>query len=330
MPAPSVIWAGRLYTESYVRLTVGAPGVDTEIDLTGLEDNLGTIEPPGAVYVFRGRTREEMAADGVRTEDDADGIIVGNYASSGLPWVMTSLPDGRVALGVPQANNQAGIVLLYEDVLGTRLVTDATAQWSGGSSSDQAGWGLAAAEGLANGLLAIGEPGYAGGRGRVRIVDTAGDILSLEGCRDTDLAGTYVRSFRGPDPNGNDEGWIGISAPGGGWYGEAYGYGYVVTADALTDLPPGPCLSGDTIPAIDSDEDGSPEEEDCDDTVAWRHPGAAEVCGDGVDDDCDGTADESCAPLDGTKGGCGCGGGGGSTALGALGALGALARRRPR
>src|SRR5690349_4054417 len=32
--------------------------------------------------------------------------------------------------------------------------------------------------------------------------------------------------------------------------------------------------------------------DDCDDTDAMAHPGAGELCGNGLDDDCDGTIDE--------------------------------------
>lgn len=42
-------------------------------------------------------------------------------------------------------------------------------------------------------------------------------------------------------------------------------------------------------PAPDSDGDGSPADEDCDDTDPGRRPGLMEVCGDGVDQDCDGS-----------------------------------------
>ncbi len=48
----------------------------------------------------------------------------------------------------------------------------------------------------------------------------------------------------------------------------------------------------DTGDLIDADGDGSPASEDCDDLDAASFPGAEEVC-DGVDNDCDGVADEN-------------------------------------
>lgn len=51
-------------------------------------------------------------------------------------------------------------------------------------------------------------------------------------------------------------------------------------------------------PPPDTDGDGYAAGADCDDGDASRHPGAFEICGDGVDQDCDG-GDLPCAPIDG-------------------------------
>ena len=45
---------------------------------------------------------------------------------------------------------------------------------------------------------------------------------------------------------------------------------------------------------VDADGDGYPFDVDCDDTRAAVNPGATEVCGNGLDDDCDGETDEGC------------------------------------
>jgi PKD repeat protein len=49
-------------------------------------------------------------------------------------------------------------------------------------------------------------------------------------------------------------------------------------------------------PPSDSDGDGTPDAQDCAPFNAAIHPGAQELCGNGVDDNCDGQIDEGCPP----------------------------------
>jgi len=55
---------------------------------------------------------------------------------------------------------------------------------------------------------------------------------------------------------------------------------------------------------VDGDQDGTPRCDDCDDARADVHPGIAEVCGNGADDDCSGAADGA-DPVCQGGGGCG-------------------------
>ena len=62
--------------------------------------------------------------------------------------------------------------------------------------------------------------------------------------------------------------------------------------------PEGLDVNCDGLDGVDADGDGVASEQsggtDCRDDLWAVHPGAEEVCGDGVDDDCDGTADDGC------------------------------------
>jgi hypothetical protein len=54
------------------------------------------------------------------------------------------------------------------------------------------------------------------------------------------------------------------------------------------------CENGDPAQATDQDGDGVAWCNDCDDSNASVHPGAPEVCGNHVDDNCNGVVDENC------------------------------------
>ncbi len=54
------------------------------------------------------------------------------------------------------------------------------------------------------------------------------------------------------------------------------------------------CEQGNPADATDADGDGVPWCNDCDDGNAAAHPAAPEICGNHVDDNCDGVVDENC------------------------------------
>lgn len=56
--------------------------------------------------------------------------------------------------------------------------------------------------------------------------------------------------------------------------------------------------SGEPAPIEDADGDGASDDEDCDDGDATVYPGADEICGDGVINDCDATSTSECTLVD--------------------------------
>ena len=76
--------------------------------------------------------------------------------------------------------------------------------------------------------------------------------------------------------------WFALPSPWPGGPDPAYP-GPVDLAFVVTGTPP-----------PDSDSDGYTSDVDCDDSDSTVNPGAPEVCGDGIDNNCDGSADEAC------------------------------------
>jgi hypothetical protein len=97
------------------------------------------------------------------------------------------------------------------------------------------------------------------------------------------------------------------------------------------ELPP-----WDTGWAQDSDCDGdgfTPAEGDCNDLDAEVRPNADEICGDRIDNDCDGFYDQGCdrgSERGSVQGGAGCGAGAGVGTLGLLGLIPLFGLRRRR
>jgi Synergist-CTERM protein sorting domain-containing protein len=98
-------------------------------------------------------------------------------------------------------------------------------------------------------------------------------------------------------------------------------------APAFAQIPPTLFDSGadsGVDPALDLDQDNdglSPNQGDCDDANRDVHPGLAEVCGDRLDNDCNGLYDDTCddaVHLASLRGGGGCTAGGGIAGTTAL------------
>jgi ribosomal protein L7/L12/C1A family cysteine protease len=118
--------------------------------------------------------------------------------------------------------------------------------------------------------------------------------------------GSTARIIVGWGSEGGTDYWI-VKMDWGSYWGEngyvridmtsdnlKYDFGYYASYGSHI-LDPGQ-------PAVDTDQDGFTTEVDCNDVDPDINPGATEICGDGIDNNCDGTIDEDCqvdADLDG-------------------------------
>ena len=70
--------------------------------------------------------------------------------------------------------------------------------------------------------------------------------------------------------------------------------GDAIIAPACSGRPQPEPMDPQRPEAPDADGDGFSDAEDCDDSDASIYPGAEEICGNGVDDNCDDQVDEGC------------------------------------
>jgi Putative metal-binding motif len=122
-----------------------------------------------------------------------------------------------------------------------------------------------------------------------------GDVRSAEG---------YKNHWYGWTQADNDRwGWASaVDAQGGDDYGQFGGgvppcnnaYGSPPTYNGVWGSPPAPSPgtptppTDPTTPVVDTDQDGVPATNDCDDLSRQIYPGAPEIVGDGLDQDCSG------------------------------------------
>jgi hypothetical protein len=71
----------------------------------------------------------------------------------------------------------------------------------------------------------------------------------------------------------------------------ASGCGNLYPASTNTIITPAQCPCGPGLPGVDADGDNWIDLCDCDDNDPNVNPGMTEICGNGIDDDCDGTID---------------------------------------
>ncbi len=325
-------------------LVVGAPGASAVSGYAG-GDHAAGDHPPGTIYAFASRSPEDVLATPVLSVDDAMGVIGGDTAGDALPWVLAAGPAGSIAAGAPEAADGAGLVTLFTSLAGEGLLAERDIVTLTGDAGALAGWALAGSRGelIDGNQLWVGEPGWDGGRGRLVALDpgTGGTgalaeraVAVLDGCWDDGQLGHDLgRGTLGPRGDSGD--WYAVTAPWASVHAPRDGLVVLLEAATIADALGGDCGeipdTSDAEYSPDIDGDGFPEDRDCDDGAAWRNPDAVEVCGDEIDDDCDGAVDETCGPADETgEARCGCGSPGPSGAVPVLLAVGFVGTRRRR
>jgi hypothetical protein len=294
-------------------LVLGAPGVGHE------EQSEATR---GAAYLFPGPSAEALAQPRVFDETSAVATIVGSEVGDAFPWSIEPLGN-EVLFTVPEEDFGRGAVYAFASLAdGTTNIADRGVH--GAAQGDLFGRGVADARAFGAALF-VGAPGSGAGIGTVHLVTEADGEVGVGAVAVGSIDGCWSDGQLGHTVRGTDA--VAVTAPFTSVYGPADGIAAVFDPADLDALD-AECTHGDaTIP--DADGDGAPASLDCDDAAAWRHPGALEVCGDGVDDDCDGNTDEACGPAVEDPGCSGCASGPGPGLVAALVSLALVRRRAP-
>lgn len=118
--------------------------------------------------------------------------------------------------------------------------------------------------------------------------DDPGEPVTIDRVVAPGETGRFTFTVLAPTTPGSYDQYFGVYQEGVGWFGDDGGpidrwIELLVTVEPIASTDP------------DADADGSPASRDCDDARADVFPGALEVCGDGVDQNCDGM-DDVCPP----------------------------------